>query len=250
VTFQDLIDDVEALGGLHSSDEEATARRWARGGLSIIAAHGAWPWLRDYCTLSLSAGVYAYNMAATASNPIQTSGGRDGTAIDRIDTRGMRYGSDNQKLEWAPFGARSIDTNLGPQWKDAATANGRPKFICRVGRQLWVARKPSQEFIDDYPSIYFYCTVSEDTSDDDNVLLLPDMFRPHAVEASLAYGAYQEEDDREQMKLAHWRQVWLPEMDTQLDLGEAHAAFRPTWAIEDYDQLSSRGYSEYTQGDY
>lgn len=242
-TLQTLIDEVQYLGGL-SSAEEATARRWAKGGLHMVEQAGRWPWLMDYATLTLTENQYAYNLIATSGNPVSTAGGRDGTGVFGLNTKTFRYAQ--TKLQWSPFGPQPIEKQLGRDWKENASKRGTPRFVCRVGRQLWFARVPDSDFVAANPSIYFYCWVTEDVSDDDNPLLLPDPLIPNAAYASFAYGMWQDDNPAKTEAMAEWQRVWLPGLHTMTrEYGEADIAFRPEWAREDGDSGMQDGYESW-----
>lgn len=218
-TFTELSQEVARIGGLEYANESASSDAWAKAGLRAIARAGAWPWLKASFELSLVADQYAYNFSDIASD------------LFRLNTRTIRYGGPNSFLRWVD--EDTVDADLGPAWKDSGTDGGTPKYVFRFGNQLWLAKKPSAEFVASNAKIYGYYWREENFS---GTLYLPDPFFECAVVASLAHGWAEEDDPRCEQYKGIWRNDSLPQMyGTTLDVGARDRMDPPTWAHYTYE---------------
>lgn len=222
LTFASLQTRVARRGGIDETDEATTAADWVKAGLNHISLMGAWSWLKTSLTLpasgSQTAGDYSYALP---------------TDFFRLAAKSVRYGGKETKLVYRRIDW--IDDYLGPDWKDSGSDNGTPRFITRVGNELWVAPKPSQDHLDDYPYLYGYYWRREPSS---GTLYLPDEFEEAAICAALAEGWLQEDDPRADQQLRRLEQYWYPKMlGTTLEVGAGDQVEPAEWMNQPYDGM-------------
>ena len=227
MTFAEVQSEVQRVGGLDSSiaADTTSGAAWTAMGLRAIVRAAPWSWLRRTIEITLVGDTYEYAFSDFASD------------LFRLDAKSIRYGGKDDYLEWGAI--ESVDDVLGPDWKDSGTDAGTPEYVTRFGNNIWVAKKPSDDFVASYPILYGYGWRNEPSSGE---LYLPDPYFEVAVEASLAYGWYEEDDPRAQEKLAHLHRVLLPEMmGAQLDINAGDRLQEPAWMSHSRDNFEDYG---------
>ena len=154
-------------------------------GLEMFENANTWRYLRKTTTLALVADDYSYTWPSD---------------IYKFDKNSFRYGGAGSYLQYIAQ-PEELDHHLGPQWRDTATASGSPYLITDMGREFWIAPKPSAAFVASNPTVYFYGWQSDlelwddgATPSDTATLLLPRNYIRAVEEAALS-SLLQVEDD-------------------------------------------------------
>lgn len=181
---------------LNRSVQESDVEQWGKAGIEAVEMAEAWEYLREPYAISLVAGQYRY--AYPDNNELS-----EFAPLERIDEMSLRYGAKiTQYIGWVAR-PEMIDrnANFGPGWRDAAGATGTIELATQGrNRELWVAKKPSTEFVADFPTLYAYGwtsdlhTIGAGSTTDSTVLRIPVWAAQCYVNAAMATGLQQEDD--------------------------------------------------------
>lgn len=204
ITWGDYKDRIARLAhkNLNRTVQSEDVEKWGIAGIEAIEIAEGWNHLREPYTVTITEGDYRYAYP-------ETNEFGDEAPLERIDELSIRYGTKPNHYLGYVTRPETIDRNerFGPGWRDAATPNGKPELVTEGrARELWVCRKPSDDWISDFGTIWLYGftsdvhTILSTTTAiiDSTALRIPVWAAQCYVNAALMTGLQQEDD-------ADWR---------------------------------------------